>query len=171
MADETGKLDWYLPDIRTIIPLNNYNVPRSLRNYLKTEPFEYRYDHNYFSVIQNCAAREQTWISPKLIEAYKGLYQIGHLHSVEAYQDNELVGGLYGISYRGAFFGESMFSKKPQASKACLVRLIEHLNKKQFVLLDVQYKTEHLEMFGAVEISFEEFQVLLKQAHTINCEF
>jgi leucyl/phenylalanyl-tRNA--protein transferase len=171
MADEDGKLNWYLPDIRTIIPLDNYNVPRSLRKFMEKSGFEYRFDYDYLSVIRNCADRETTWISEKLIAAYNRLYKLGYLHSVEVWKDNLLVGGLYGVAVRGAFFGESMFSKVTQASKSALVKLIEHLIEKDFTVLDVQYQTEHLNMFGATEISFEEFDKLLNKAYQKNCAF
>lgn len=171
MADETGKIDWYLPEIRTVIPLNGYNVPRSLNKFMQSSGFEYRYDYDYLQVIRNCASRETTWISNKLISAYKRLYREGHLHTVEAWHNNKLVGGLYGISYKGAFFGESMFSRVTQASKSCLVKLIEHLNEKGFILLDVQYQTEHLKMFGAREISFRDFENLLDRAYTLDIIF
>lgn len=161
MADETGEINWYMPDVRTIIPLNSFNIPRSLKKFLLTTDFEFCYDRNPFEVIRECAKRESTWISNELIEAYKGLYQLGYLHSVEVYQNKVLVGGLYGITFRGAFFGESMFSKVSQASKCALVKLIEQLREKKFVLLDVQYQTAHLKMFGALEIPFDEFSKLL----------
>ena len=171
MSDEKGMINWYMPEVRTIIPLDNYNVPRSLRKFMKTSGFEYRYDENRVAVIKNCAARKETWISSELIKAYKGLIKNGYLHSVEVYQKNKLVGGLYGVTYKGAFFGESMFSKVSQASKSALVKLIEHLNKKGFILLDVQFQTEHLKMFGTKEISFDEFQSLLIKSYTKNISF
>ncbi|MGE5679916.1 MAG: leucyl/phenylalanyl-tRNA--protein transferase [Bacillota bacterium] len=171
MSDENGKIDWYFPDTRTVIPLENYNYPRSLRKFMETSAFEYKFDSDYLSVIKNCADRETTWISEKLINAYQGLYEIGHLHSVETWLNGELVGGLYGVSFRGAFFGESMFSKVSQASKASLIKLIEHLRQKGFLLLDVQYQTEHLKMFGAKEISLQEFDEILLQAYKTECSF
>ncbi|MDH7603813.1 MAG: leucyl/phenylalanyl-tRNA--protein transferase [Melioribacter sp.] len=171
MADDDGNIEWYLPEIRTIIPLDNYNIPRSLRKFMEKSNFEYKIDSKIIEVIINCSKRPKTWISEELIEAYKGLIKLGYLHSVEVYQNNELVGGLYGVTYRGAFFGESMFSKVSQASKCALVRLIEHLNKKEFVLLDVQFQTEHLRMFGAVEISFDEYTELLLRAHEKKVNF
>lgn len=166
MADVTGQINWYVPEVRTIIPLNSFNIPRSLKKILSSSNFEYRFDENSFRVIRECANRESTWISEKLIDAYKGLYQLGYLHSVEVYQDKELVGGLYGVSYRGAFFGESMFSKVSQASKCALVKLIDRLREKDFLLLDVQYQSEHLKMFGAKEIPFDEFSKLLLDSYT-----
>jgi len=171
MADDDGNIEWYLPEIRTIIPLDNYNVPRSLRKFMEKSNFEYKIDSKIIDVIINCSKRPKTWISEELIEAYKGLIKLGYLHSLEVYQNNELVGGLYGVTYRGAFFGESMFSKVSQASKCALVKLIEHLNKKEFVLLDVQFQTEHLRMFGAVEISFDEYTELLLRAYEKKVNF
>jgi leucyl/phenylalanyl-tRNA--protein transferase len=171
MADEAGIIDWYMPDIRTIIPLDNFNLPRSFKKYLSTSDFEYRYDTSILKVVKECSDRTTTWISEELIEAYKGLESIGHLHSVEVYKQNKLIGGLYGVTFKGAFFGESMFSRVPQASKAALVKLVEHLKECEFILLDVQYQTEHLKMFGAVEIPFEEYSRVLYKAYTLDCRF
>lgn len=171
MADDEGRISWFMPEIRTIIPLDNYNIPRSLKIFLKKNNFEIRFDTNYLSVIRGCASREKTWISEELIEAYRRLHKKGHVHSVETWEEGKLVGGLYGVTFRGAFFGESMFSTVPQASKAALLKLIEHLKLKDFVLLDVQYMTSHLKMFGAVEIDFEEYNKLLYSAYTRACEF
>jgi leucyl/phenylalanyl-tRNA--protein transferase len=171
MADDNGKINWFMPEVRTIIPLDYYNIPRSLKTFLKRSDFEIRYDTDFISVVKGCTEREKTWISEELIEAYKRLHKKGHIHTVETWQDGKLAGGLYGVTFRGAFFGESMFSKVPQASKAALLKLIEHLNLKDFVLLDVQYMTPHLKMFGAVEIDFEEYNKLLYSAYTRACEF
>lgn len=171
MADESGEINWYMPDTRTIIPLDNYNIPRSLKKFMQKNQFEYRYDTQTISVVENCRKRESTWISDELIEAYKGLQSLGYLHSVEVFKDDILIGGLYGVAYKAAFFGESMFSFVPQASKCALLKLIERLNEKGFVLLDVQYQTEHLKMFGAVEITFEEFSELLIKSHQFEPSF
>lgn len=172
MADEeTGIINWYLPEKRTVIPLDKYNYPRSLKKTISESNFEFKTDSDFLSVVKNCANRKPTWISEELINAYLKLAKLGFIHTVETWQKGKLVGGLYGITIKGAFFGESMFSKVSQASKAALIILIEHLNKKNFKLLDVQYISPHLKMFGAVEISFEEFQDLLLKAYNINCEF
>ena len=171
MADDEGRISWFMPEIRTIIPLDNYNIPRTLKTFLKKNNFEIRFDTNYLSVIRGCASREKTWISEELIEAYRRLHKKGHVHSVETWEGGKLVGGLYGVTFRGAFFGESMFSTVPQASKEALLKLIERLSLKDFVLLDVQYMTSHLKMFGAVEIDFEEYNKLLYSAYTRACEF
>jgi leucyl/phenylalanyl-tRNA---protein transferase len=168
MADErTGLINWYMPEIRTIIPLAEYNIPRSLKKKLSLINFEFKFDSDFLSVVKSCADRDSTWISDELIGAYSKLEKMGHVHTVESWLNGELVGGLYGITYKGAFFGESMFSNVSQASKAALIKLIEHLNEKKFSLLDVQYMTEHLRMFGAKEISFSEYNFLLAKAfHT-----
>lgn len=172
MADpESDAIEWFLPETRCIIPINNYNIPRSTKKDIDKQNFEIRYDTEIISVIRGCANRDHTWISERLIEAYKRLIKRGHLHSVETWKDGLLVGGLYGVTFRGAFFGESMFSKVSQASKASLIDLLNHLKEKDFALLDVQYMTEHLKMFGAIEISLDEYKENLIEAYQRICEF
>ena len=172
MADaQTGNINWYLPEIRTIIPLDNYNIPRSAKKAIYEQNFEIRFDSDFEGVLKGCADRESTWISEELKDAYRRLKKRGHIHTVETWKNENLVGGLYGVTFRGAFFGESMFSKVSQASKAALVALLKHLKEKDFVLLDVQYMTEHLKMFGAIEISFEEYTKMLHKAYAKASEF
>ncbi|MFI5238038.1 MAG: leucyl/phenylalanyl-tRNA--protein transferase [Ignavibacteriales bacterium] len=172
MADEkTGNINWYLPDIRTIIPLDDFNIPRSTKKVIEEKNFEIRFDTDFDKVLEGCSERESTWISEELKSAYRRLKKRGHIHTVETWKDGELVGGLYGVTFRGAFFGESMFSKVTQASKASLVALLKRLKEKEFILLDVQYMSEHLKMFGAVEISFEEYSKLLHKAYAKASEF
>lgn len=171
MADDSGEINWYMPEIRTIIPLNNYNYPRSLKKVIQSGTFEFKYDSDFTGVVNGCAERDKTWISKELIQAYNRLKKLGHVHTVETWKNGKLAGGLYGITFGGAFFGESMFSKVPQASKAALIKLIEHLVEKKFVLLDVQYMTPHLKMFGAVEIGFEEYTKLLNESYNRICKF
>jgi leucyl/phenylalanyl-tRNA--protein transferase len=169
--DKTGHINWYMPETRCIIPLDNFNIPRSLKKTALKVNYEIRYDHDYLEVIKNCSNRKETWISEKLINAYRRLYKRGHLHTVETWIDNSLAGGLYGVTFRGAFFGESMFSFIPQASKISLMHLLQRLHDKNFVLLDVQYMTEHLKMFGAIEIDWAEYNTMLQESHLVNCEF
>jgi len=172
MADEvTGNIIWFMPEVRTIIPLENYNIPRSARKSIEKIDFEIRFNTNLIDVVEGCADRETTWISGELIDAYRRLKKRGHVHTVETWLNNKLVGGLYGVTFRGAFFGESMFSKVSEASKAALISLIKHLKEKDFILLDVQYMTDHFKMFGAIEISLEEYTKLLYSAYTRACEF
>lgn len=172
MADEkTGLINWYLPETRCIIPLDKFNIPKSAKKFIDKEHFEFKFDTDFLSVVKACANRESTWISDELIEAYQRLLKKGYIHTVETWKDGVLVGGLYGVTFRGAFFGESMFSKVSQASKAALIKLLYHLKEKEFVLLDVQYITEHLKMFGAIEIGWNEYQEKLKEAYLRNCEF
>jgi leucyl/phenylalanyl-tRNA--protein transferase len=172
MADElTGEINWYMPTIRTIIPLDDYNIPRSLKKEIPKLNFTVKFDSDFVSVVKGCTERDKTWISKDLIEAYLRLEKIGHVHTVEVWQNEQLVGGLYGITFNGSFFGESMFSRVTQASKFALMNLIQHLNEKEFVLLDVQYITAHLKMFGAKEITFDEYNRLLIDANARDCRF
>jgi leucyl/phenylalanyl-tRNA--protein transferase len=171
MAEEDGVINWYMPEIRAVIPVDGFHLPRSLKKFMQTAPFEYRYDSDILSVINNCSERNETWISQELIEAYERLINLGYVHSVAVYQKDKLVGGLYGISFRGAFFGESMFSKVPQASKCATVKLFENLKLKGYEIVDVQYETEHLKMFGTIEISYDDYVARLVKAYKNVVEF
>ncbi|MCF8306160.1 MAG: leucyl/phenylalanyl-tRNA--protein transferase [Ignavibacteriales bacterium] len=171
MADESGVINWYQPKIRTILPLDSFNIPRSLRKFLKTSEFSFRFDYDPITIIKKCADRKETWINDQLISAYQKLHNLGFLHSVETYLHGELAGGLYGIAVGGAFFGESMFSAKSQASKCALVKLVERLNEKNFQLLDVQFSNPHLEMFGLKSLNLDEFLDILGNALRIKTEF
>lgn len=161
---ESENIEWYLPEIRTVIPMDDFNVPRSLKKFINNSDFTYKYDFDTMYVIKKCSERSETWISRKLIEAYKNLEDLGFLHSVSVFKNSKMIGGLYGIAIGSAFFGESMYSKVPQASKCAFVKLIERLSDRGFILLDVQYQTEHLKMFGAVEIIWEKYIELLTAA-------
>lgn len=169
--DKVGTINWYMPETRTIIPLDNYNIPRSAKKAIEKKKFEIRMDTDFAGVVKGCSDRNETWISEELIKAYKRLKIRGYVHTVETWFDGEMVGGLYGITFRGAFFGESMFSKVSEESKAALIALIKHLKEKDYLILDVQYMTEHFRMFGAVEISFDEYSKMLYQAYSRGCEF
>lgn len=160
MADEENNIDWYYPRVRTVIPLVGFNIPRSLQKFMKSSSYTFTFDRCVLEVVEACSNRKETWISDKLKRAYKNLFKAGYLHSVEVWEEDNLIGGLYGVSVRGVFFGESMFSRKSQASKTALVTLINHLRSKQFTLLDVQYMTEHLRMFGATEIPLEDYDAI-----------
>lgn len=171
MAEEDGTLNWYLPQTRAVIPVSKFNIPRTLKKFMQSASFEYRFNSNILSVIKNCSKRNETWISSDLIDAYKRLINLGYVHSVEVYQKDELVGGLYGIAFRGAFFGESMFSKVPQASKCAMVKLFDNLKIKGYDIVDVQFITDHLKMFGTIEIPYDEYVDILVKAYKKEIEF
>jgi leucyl/phenylalanyl-tRNA--protein transferase len=168
MAHEDGRIYWYDPDPRAIIPLDRFHVSRSLRRTMGQQQFDIRLDSAFTAVMAACAApapgRENTWISEALIQAYTRLHRLGFAHSVEVWQGNELVGGLYGVAIGGFFAGESMFSRVRDSSKVALAFLVAHLNERQFDLLDTQFITEHLRRLGAVEISAFEYKLKLRRA-------
>ncbi len=168
---EDPDIYWVQPDVRGIIPLDGFHVPASLAKLMRKRPFEIRFDTAFTLVMQKCAEpapdRPSTWINPMILQLYRALHRIGHAHSVEAWLDGELVGGLYGVSLGAAFFGESMFSRRSNASKICLVNLVAHLKERHFQLLDTQFTTEHLKTFGAVDIDREDYEVLLEKAVAI----
>jgi leucyl/phenylalanyl-tRNA--protein transferase len=159
---------WVRPETRGIIPLDTFHVPRSLRKTMRQGRFEIRFDSDFAGVIDACAeAREErrtTWINQPIREAYIGLFGRGHCHSVEAWHEGQLVGGLYGVTLGRVFFGESMFSREADASKACLVRLVERLRERGFVLLDTQFTTPHLKRFGAIDVPRGKYERMLEEA-------
>ena len=163
------------PDIRGILPLDGVHLPRSLRKVVRSDKFDVRVDTAFGAVMEACAApapgRMNTWINAPIFNLYNALHRIGHAHSVECWQDGELVGGLYGVNLGGAFFGESMFSRRTDASKVALTHLVARLRKWGFVLLDTQFSTPHLAQFGVVEIGREAFHAELRKALTIEAEF
>jgi leucyl/phenylalanyl-tRNA---protein transferase len=168
MADSGGLLYWYSPDPRAVIPIDSYKPSQSLRPTLNKNLFDIRFDNDFMGVMKECskprADSETTWISEEIIEAYTNLHQLGMAHSVETYLDNELVGGLYGVSIGTAFFGESMFYKVPDASKVAFHHLILQLRKQKFDLLDTQFMNENVRRFGAIEISKAKYLMMLKKA-------
>jgi leucyl/phenylalanyl-tRNA--protein transferase len=171
MALENGKIGWFSPDPRGILPLDAFHLPHGLRRVLKKNKFEIRLNTVFEEVIRACGERAETWISEEIVASYVNLHYLGFAHSVEAWMDEKLVGGLYGVSIYGAFFGESMFHSVTDASKVALVELVTRLNKRGFRLLDTQYVTNHLRMFGAVEIARPKYMNLLKQALALDCKF
>jgi leucyl/phenylalanyl-tRNA--protein transferase len=175
MADEDGTIYWYDPDPRAILPLDNFHVPRRLARTVRQEKFEIRTDTAFQEVMRHCAAsgpnRETTWISDELISVYTQLYQAGFTHSVEAWLQGKLVGGLYGVAIQGLFAGESMFSQARDASKVALVHLVDRLQRGGFRLLDTQFKTPHLDRFGVIEISRQEYQRRLAEALKVEARF
>ena len=164
MAMEDGEIGWFSPDPRAILPLEGFHVPHDLQRIMRKKIFEIRVDASFAEVMHQCAHREETWINEEIIKSYTRLHQLGHAHSVEAWQDGQLAGGLYGVSIGGAFFGESMFHHVRDASKIALLALVERLRARHFTLLDTQWVTPHLKQFGAVEIPRADYIHLLSTA-------
>lgn len=162
------ELFWVEPDIRGIIPLDDFHVSKSLQKAIRKAPFDIRYDTAFDEVVAKCAEaaedRPSTWINQQIKDLYGALHRLGHAHSVEAWDGDELVGGLYGVTLGSAYFGESMFSRRTNASKICLVHLVERLRERGFTLLDTQFTTDHLVTFGAIDIPKAEYGVLLDRA-------
>ncbi len=174
--DDEGTIYWYDPDPRAVIPLDAaFHVPRSLARTIRRGTFEIRVDTAFRATMHACAAtmpgRTETWISAELLEVYAALHRRGLAHSVETWQDGEMVGGLYGVSLGGLFAGESMWSRARDASKVALVALVERLRAGGFTLLDTQFSTPHLARFGTYEISRAEYRRRLATALLIEAVF
>jgi leucyl/phenylalanyl-tRNA--protein transferase len=172
MADaEDGKIYWYYPEDRGIFPLDGLNISRSLRRTIARNTFSVTVDTAFEDVMRCCAERDETWISDTIIRSYAGLFELGYAHSVETRVDGELVGGLYGVSIGGAFFGESMFSTVTDASKVALAALVLRMNERGYSLLDTQFVTPHLLSLGAEEITRDEYLEKLRAALAQQCTF
>ena len=166
-----GEIHWYEPQLRAVVPLDGLKVSRSLRQTMKRGIFDIRLNTSFEAVMRRCADREETWISEAIIQSYCELHRRGFAFSVESWHDGEVVGVLYGVALGGAFFGESMFSIMKDASKSALVGLVHHLRQRQFVLLDAQFMTPHLESLGAVEIPQREYLDRLRTALRLDRSF
>jgi leucyl/phenylalanyl-tRNA--protein transferase len=174
MTDRDGQVRWYTADPRGILPLDDgFHVPHTLAQLVRQGKFEIRIDADFEATMRGCMdeRRDGTWISEELIDAYTRLHRMGFAHSVETWRGGELVGGLYGVSLRGAFFGESMFHRDRDASKVALVHLVERLRDRGYELLDTQASTAHLRRFGCVDISGDEYLRRLQRAMRKACEF
>jgi leucyl/phenylalanyl-tRNA--protein transferase len=173
-ADDPA-LYWIEPQHRGILPLDGVHVPRRLARTLRTTSLAVRIDTDIEGVIEGCAAsrpgRRSTWINERIRSLYRDLFDLGHCHTVEVWDADRLVGGLYGVALNGAFFGESMFSYARDASKIALVHLAARLAYGGFRLLDTQFVTDHLRQFGTVELNREEFHRMLEQALEIEADF
>lgn len=175
--DAEDELNWYSPEWRGIIPLDKFKIPKNLEKLYKRNKFRILIDKNFEEVIKECAnvnnRREPGtgWITPKIMELYIELHKMGFAHSVETYFEGKLVGGLYGVTINGAYFGESMFTKITDASKVALVYTVERLKEKGFKLLDTQFINQHLLQFGAIEIPKDEYMKMLEDALQVKTSF
>jgi len=170
MADESGDLGWYSSRQRAVIPLDDrFSYPKSLNRVLNQERFSVAINRDFKAVIAGCADRETTWISPKLLEIYWALYKAGWAYSFETWQGDELAGGILGIVIGGAFIGESMFYRIPEGSKVAMVKLVERLRDRNFLLFDAQMTNPHLERFGAYTINQQQYQALLQESLQREC--
>ncbi|MFQ4143802.1 leucyl/phenylalanyl-tRNA--protein transferase [Chlorogloeopsis sp. ULAP02] len=170
MADEDNVLGWYGSRDRTLIPLDErFRYPKSLRRVLNQQRFVVAINRDFQAVVEGCAQREFTWISPELKKIYWKLYQAGWAYSFETWQDDELAGGILGIAINGVFIGESMFYRIPEGSKVAMVKLVERLRERKFVMFDAQMMNPHLERFGAYRVNDQEYQELLEKALLIKC--
>ena len=164
MADD-GEILWFSPERRGLIPLDDrFHIPHGLKRSLKRQSFEIRFDTAFREVVIACADRDETWIDGVILRSYRELHRLGFAHSVECWDDEGLQGGLYGVELPGVFFGESMFSRKTDASKIALVALVERLRERGFHLLDTQWMTPHLRQFGGFEMVREDYHAALAAA-------
>jgi leucyl/phenylalanyl-tRNA--protein transferase len=171
MGERGGRISWHSPDPRCIIDLENFHTPKRLARTYRQGIFEMKVNQNWDAVIRKCAERKSTWITEPIIAVYTKLHEAGFAHSVEAYAEGKLAGGLYGVSLGGAFFGESMFHEVTDASKISLVFLVERMLERGFTLLDSQFMTEHLSRFTAVNIPRNQYLKRLERALPLACQF
>jgi leucyl/phenylalanyl-tRNA--protein transferase len=170
----SGPISWHSPDPRAIIPLEDFNIPRSLRREMKRSACAITVDRAFEQVIAECAKRrfpDDTWISDDIVRVYTELHGMGIAHSMETWQEGELVGGLYGLAIGGAFFGESMFSRVSNASKFALVSLVGRLIARGYRLLDTQIMNEHIRQFGAIDVPRDRYLLLLAEALSVPVRF
>jgi len=171
MAMEDGAIEWFSPDPRGILPLADFHLPHALKRVLRQAVFEIRINTSFRHVMQRCAERPETWINEEIIQSYVRLHELGCAHSVEAWQEGKIVGGLYGVAIGGAFFGESMFHDVTDASKIALSALVDRLRERKFTLLDTQWLTPHLQRFGAIEVARPQYMYLLARAVALSRSF
>lgn len=169
--DVEGTLEWFSPDPRGILPIEQFHLPHTTRKAIHSGKWEIRIDTQFEAVMRHCANRSETWIDDHILNSYVRLHQLGHAHSIEAWTDGQLAGGLYGVRVGGAFFGESMFHVVPEASKVALAALIRILQVYALELLDIQWTTPHLEKFGAIAIRRSDYLGRLATAIEKKCKF
>ncbi len=171
MADGYGRIEFYRSDPRCVLEFDSLRVSKSLWRVIRQGKYEIRINRDFEGVIRACSRRLETWINEEIIKGFVALHERGKAHSVEAYRNDQLVGGLYGVTLGGAFMGESMFSWMSDASKVCFVHLVERLKERGYALLDCQIQNDHLARLGAVEISESEYLGRLKEALELPCSF
>lgn len=177
MAEDRDDPDlfWIDPRIRGVIPLDGFHIPRRLRKTIRSNRFRVTFDQDFEGVMDGCAEandrRPRTWINDKILTLYTALFRMDHAHSVEVWDGDRLVGGLYGVTLGSAFFGESMFSRERDASKIALCYLVARLTFAGYRLLDTQFVTKHLQRFGATEVPRSEYRTLLAEALNVEAEF
>jgi leucyl/phenylalanyl-tRNA--protein transferase len=165
-----GHIDWFMAEPRTVIPLDDrFHVRRSLRKVIKKSEYQVKINTDFATVIRFCARHDEVdndevWLSDEMISIYLELHRRGFAHSVEVWDGERLIGGLYGVSLRAAFFGESMFSREPSVSQIALVALVERLRERGYILLDAQMRTPHIASFGAIDLMHNEYLGLLAEA-------
>ena len=170
-ARDDDALHWVDPRRRGIFPLHAFHISSSLARRIRREPHVIRIDSRFTDVVRACADRAETWINDPLTALYDRLHQMGHAHSVEVWQDDQLVGGVFGVTQGAAFFGESMFSRSTDASKIALAYLVDRLDQAGFTLFDTQFLTPHLKSLGATEVSRADYQDKLRQALKLRADF
>lgn len=158
------ELFWVDPERRGVFELDCFHISRSLARAIRSEPFTIRTNYDFLGVVDGCADRRETWISTQLRALYSALHAMGHAHSIEVWEGDRLVGGVYGVTLKSAFFGESMFSSRANASKIALAYLVHHLRQQGFSLFDTQFLTPHLASLGAIEISRTDYRRRLEMA-------
>lgn len=168
---DTPNIFWVDPRRRGVIPLDNFHISKSLRRRLIREDYTIHVNTDFEGVVNGCAQRDETWINDTIFNLYRELFLRGHAHALEVWDGQELVGGVYGVTLGAAFFGESMFSHRPDTSKIALAYLVDHLQECGFMLLDTQFITPHLQSLGAIEISREEYHDQLNDALQHSADF
>ncbi|TDU73187.1 leucyl/phenylalanyl-tRNA--protein transferase [Prosthecobacter fusiformis] len=171
MGDEDGRISWFRPPYRGILPIEDFHLPARFQRYLRNHPFEVRWNTAFGDVMRGCADRENTWITDIILDSYQELHRLGFAHSAEVWRGGRLVGGVYGVAIGGAFFGESMFSRETQASKVALTYLQWRLKERGFIVHDTQWTTPHLATLGGHEIPSIQYLELLHRAIRLSVTF
>ncbi|MCY4303762.1 MAG: leucyl/phenylalanyl-tRNA--protein transferase [Aestuariivita sp.] len=167
----SDEINWFNPDPRGVLPLNAFRISRSLQRSIKKENYNIKVNECFHGTIDACADRPTTWINNEIKDVYVRLHKMGYAHSLEVWENDHLIGGIYGVALGAVFFGESMFSRRSNASKIALAYLIDRLNQSGFKLFEIQYLTSHLASLGAVEISQSLYYNLLNEALNLKTDF